>query len=83
MLLERGLTANHQSMKAIGYKELIPCITDSFPLESAVDAIKQASRHYAKRQLTWFRRETDTAWIQADQPDALENTIKVFTEEPS
>ena len=83
MLLQRGLTANHQSMKAIGYKELIPCITDGFPLESAVDAIKQASRHYAKRQLTWFRRETDTAWIQADQPDALENTIKVFTEEPS
>ena len=80
-LLARGLTADHQSMKAIGYKELIPCITDSLPTDEAVNEIKQASRHYAKRQLTWFRKEADTTWIRADEPDALAQTIRVFTEE--
>ena len=62
-LQERGLTESHTSMKGIGYKEFFPYFRGEYTLERAVELIKQNSRHYAKRQLTWFRREQDVIWI--------------------
>ena len=50
-------------MKGIGYHELNPLPQTEDELKSAIDKIKQDSRHYAKRQLTWFRREPNVTWV--------------------
>ena len=55
-LTAMGLTADDISMKGIGYKEIIEYLDGETSLEEAVDKIKKNTRHYAKRQLTWFRR---------------------------
>ena len=55
-LTEMGLTADDISMKGIGYKEIIAYLEGETSLEEAVETIKKNTRHYAKRQLTWFRR---------------------------
>ncbi|MEM1483542.1 tRNA (adenosine(37)-N6)-dimethylallyltransferase MiaA [Oscillospiraceae bacterium PP1C4] len=52
--------------QAIGYKELQPYLDGELPLEVCIDNLKQATRHYAKRQLTWFRRDERIHWILAD-----------------
>ena len=62
-LWEQGLTEEMTSMKAIGYKEFFPYFRGECSLEEAVRQIKRNTRHYAKRQLTWFRREPETIWI--------------------
>lgn len=53
--------------QAIGYKELQPYLDGTDSLESCVNRLKQATRNYAKRQLTWFRRDTRIEWLLADQ----------------
>ena len=50
-------------MQAIGYKELIAHIKGELSLQEAVDSIKLHSRRYAKRQMTWFRRNPEITWI--------------------
>ncbi len=63
MLLEMGLTEEHISMKGIGYKELIGHLEGKYDLSAAVSKIQQNTRHYAKRQLTWFRRYDKIKWF--------------------
>lgn len=60
--MEGGKTA----LQAIGYKELKPYLDGVLPLETAVENMKQGTRRYAKRQLTWFRREPDIHWLYPD-----------------
>lgn len=55
---------------AIGYKELKPYFEGAMSLEEALDNLKKETRHYAKRQLTWFRREENLHRLYADEPDA-------------
>jgi tRNA dimethylallyltransferase len=62
-LLERGLRGAVTAAQAIGYKELVPVIEQGADLPEAVSAIKQASRRYAKRQLTWFRADPRVIWL--------------------
>jgi tRNA dimethylallyltransferase len=62
-LLEAGYRGALTAAQAIGYKELVPVIDGSGDLASAVTAIKQASRRYAKRQLTWFRADPRVHWL--------------------
>lgn len=62
-LREMGLNLNHKSMQAIGYKELFMYFEGKLSLDDAVDKIKQESRRYAKRQLTWFRHDERIKWI--------------------
>jgi tRNA dimethylallyltransferase len=65
-LLSKGLHTALTASQAIGYKELVPVIEDGAPLETAIAAIKQATRRYAKRQLTWFRSDERLRWIATD-----------------
>jgi tRNA dimethylallyltransferase len=58
-------------MQAIGYKETAACLQGLLSPEEAVFQIKQASRRYAKRQLTWFARRTDACRLYHDGPSAL------------
>lgn len=62
-LYEKGLDLKYKSMQAIGYKELIMYFEGRLSFEDAVLKIKQESRRYAKRQLTWFRRDERIKWI--------------------
>ena len=62
-LLDMGCTRDMVSMQGLGYKEIIDYIHGDMSLEEAVYTIKRDTRHFAKRQLTWFRRERDVCWI--------------------
>ena len=66
-LLSSGYREALTAAQAIGYKELVPVLDGSGDLESAVAAIKQASRRYAKRQLTWFRADPRIRWIDVTE----------------
>lgn len=69
-LLQAGLSKEHQSMRAIGYKELIEHLEGAYSLDEAVELIKRNSRRYAKRQLTWFRRYENKTVIRLPLPSA-------------
>ncbi len=62
-LMEKGLSPRHTAMQAIGYKELAAAIEGKCSVKEAVSAIKQESRRYAKRQLSWLRRDPKVEWI--------------------
>lgn len=62
-LMNMGLSEGDISMKGIGYKEIIAFLKGECSLEEAVSLIKQSTRNYAKRQLTWFRRYDDIQWF--------------------
>ncbi len=61
-----GLTSDMQSMKGIGYKEVLYYLDGKITIEEASNSIKQGSRNYAKRQLTWFRKNENVQWINKD-----------------
>ena len=63
------------AMQAIGYKELAPYFADEIPLEEAVESIRRETRRYAKRQLTWFRRDPEIHWIEVDRFESWENVL--------
>lgn len=62
-LLESGVSPDLKSMKSIGYKEVVEYIKGETAFEECVDKIKKSTRHYAKRQLTWFRKYEDAVWL--------------------
>lgn len=66
-LLELGIPKSATSMQAIGYKELVAYLEEHSTLEEAVETIKRESRRYAKRQLTWFRRNRNIIWIKPEE----------------
>ena len=63
------------AMQGIGYKEVVQCLKKEISREEMIEKIKQESRRYAKRQLTWFRRNKDIIWL-----DSNENTIQYNVE---
>ncbi|RHP29887.1 tRNA (adenosine(37)-N6)-dimethylallyltransferase MiaA [Lachnotalea sp. AF33-28] len=70
MLKQIGCHRQMVSMQGLGYKELLSFLDGDCTLEEAVSVIKRDTRHFAKRQLTWFRREEDVIWIDKDRyPD--------------
>lgn len=75
-LLDMGLTEEHISMKGIGYKELIGYLQGNYDLDTAISQIQQNTRHYAKRQLTWFRRYDTMEWFDLSQYESKENALE-------
>ena len=65
-LLAQGVSPAAQAMQGIGYKELAAYRAGSISLDEAVASIKQNSRRYAKRQLTWFQRDASVVWFEVD-----------------
>lgn len=65
-LKEMGCSMEHISMQGLGYKEILGYLEGDYDLEQAVYLIKRDTRHFAKRQLTWFRRERDVIFIDKD-----------------
>lgn len=68
-LKEMGCHRGMTSMQGLGYKELLACLEGEISLEQAVYRIKRDTRHFAKRQLTWFKREKDVIWLDKRQFD--------------
>ncbi|MCR3761271.1 tRNA (adenosine(37)-N6)-dimethylallyltransferase MiaA [Clostridium felsineum] len=66
-LRDMGYNSNMQSMKGIGYKEILSYLEGYISFDEAIDLIKKGSRHYAKRQLTWFRKDKRAIWIDKDR----------------
>ncbi|MEG0013416.1 MAG: tRNA (adenosine(37)-N6)-dimethylallyltransferase MiaA [Cellulosilyticaceae bacterium] len=64
---DKGLTEDMTSMKAIGYKEFFPYFRQESTLDDCIDKLKQNTRQYAKRQLTWFRHQTTPIFIDVDK----------------
>ena len=65
-LLAQGVQTDWQPMKAIGYKEMARCINGEISREQAVSDMKKATRHFAKRQFTWYRKMPYIKWLDAD-----------------
>ena len=78
-LLEKGLLEG-TAAQAIGYKELLAHFRGEMTLEAAADLIRQKSRNYAKRQLTWFRRDERVKWIVYNAPQAAQAVLQEATE---
>ena len=62
-LLDSGIPAKCTAMQAIGYKEFVAALEGHITVDDAADEVRKASRHYAKRQLTWFRRNPNMHWL--------------------
>lgn len=66
-LKKKGCTREMVSMQGLGYKEILDYLSGLCTLEEAVDTIKKETRHFAKRQLTWFRREKEVTWVEKNE----------------
>ena len=66
-----GVSAESAPMSGHGYGEAIRVLSGAWSLEQAIEATARRTRQYAKRQLTWFRKEAAYSWFRADDPDAV------------
>jgi len=76
MLVERGYDWNLTALKAIGYKELRPYLEGESSLAEAVAILKRDSRHYAKRQMTWFRKDERIQWLKMSDARDLKTLVE-------
>lgn len=74
-LKREGCHRGMVSMQGLGYKEILAYLEGEYPLEEAVRILKRDTRHFAKRQLTWFRRESDVIWVDKEKFDWDEKEI--------
>jgi tRNA dimethylallyltransferase len=65
-LAEKGYNRSLVSMQGLGYKEILAYLEGESTLEEAIELLKRDTRHFAKRQLTWFKREKDVIWVDKD-----------------
>ena len=84
-LKERGCHREMVSMQGLGYKEILACLDGEYPLEEAIRILKRDTRHFAKRQLTWFRREQDVIWLDKEafhwnESEILEYMVNILSE---
>lgn len=75
-LMAKGYDKSLVSMQGIGYKEVIDYLNGKTSLEECIDIIKRDTRHFAKRQLTWFKREKVVTYIDKDEFDAEDKCLK-------
>ena len=74
-LLERGVCPECQSMQSIGYRQLVWYLNGSMDYEQAVDKLKQATRNFAKRQITWYKKMPYIKWLQLDAEPNYTNVV--------
>ncbi|MBK5243976.1 MAG: tRNA (adenosine(37)-N6)-dimethylallyltransferase MiaA [Eubacteriaceae bacterium] len=75
-LLDRGYDWDLTSLQAIGYKELRPFLNGDATLEEVLTVLKQNTRHFAKRQMTWFRKDERIHWIEMNEKRSLDEFVK-------
>ncbi|MBO5891898.1 MAG: tRNA (adenosine(37)-N6)-dimethylallyltransferase MiaA [Oscillospiraceae bacterium] len=74
-LLNSGIPKKCTAMQAIGYKEFVAALQENGSIEQAAEEVKKASRHYAKRQLTWFRRNKALQWLIRQPGESAEEIL--------
>lgn len=77
-LLDKGYDASMVSMQGLGYKELIPYLYGEITLEKAINDIQQRTRHFAKRQLSWFRRIPEVQWFDMTDPAGQAKSVETI-----
>lgn len=80
-LMSNGITKDNQSMQAIGYKEIIKYLEGEWDFDFAIDKLKQFSRNYAKRQLTWFRNDSNVKMIDVNEFNNVSQIVKFIESE--
>ena len=75
-LLDYGCTPDMVSMQGLGYKELIPYLNGECSIEDTVYILKRDTRHFAKRQLTWFRREKEVTWVDKSSFSSTDDVLQ-------
>lgn len=68
-LLDRGYSRELGSMKGLGYKQFSGYLAGEYSYDEAIRILKRDTRHFAKRQMTWFGKEPDLQWLSIDPPD--------------
>jgi tRNA dimethylallyltransferase len=84
-LKEMGCHQEMVSMKGLGYKEILEYLDGTYTLPEAVEILKRDTRHFAKRQITWFKREEDVIWMNKqdyayDEEKILEAMLTILRE---
>ncbi len=79
-LLAQGVSTKCTAMQAIGYKEFVSALQGSGTIAEAAALVQQSSRHYAKRQLTWFRRNAAMNWLRPDVEEILPKARRLIQE---
>lgn len=79
-LMDEGYDRNLVSMQGLGYKEVISALNNEITMEDARELIKKSTRHFAKRQLTWFRCERDVTWLDLENYRNLEEIVDFILE---
>lgn len=77
-LHQMGYTSQMQSMKGIGYKEVLEYFDGKMTLEESIDILKQGTRRYAKRQITWFKKYENALWLDLDKVTELDDQIEAI-----
>lgn len=77
-LKQTGLTKDYVSMKGLGYKEILSYLDGEYSLEEAIYILKRDTRHFAKRQITWFKRENDVIWVNKNDFNYRDEDILSF-----
>ena len=75
-LLQRGLEQNQTAMQAIGYRQVVEHLRGERNLAETIELVKIRTRQFAKRQLTWFRRQLDPEWIELKPDELLETVVE-------
>ena len=70
-LLDRGYSTDLTSMKGLGYKEIAYYLSGTLSLTEAVEMLKRNTRRFAKRQMTWFKRDSRIKWLNIDEPQSI------------
>jgi tRNA dimethylallyltransferase len=79
-LKEKGYSSELKAFKTVGYQELFSYLEGKIDLPLAVESIKLNTRHYAKRQLTWFRKDKEIKWLDGEKENLIELILKYFEE---
>lgn len=74
-LLAQGYGRHLGSMKGLGYRQIVGYLAGDYPYEEAVRRLKRDTRHFAKRQLTWFRKEPGITWLSIEEQEPLEGVV--------
>ncbi|RJR26288.1 MAG: tRNA (adenosine(37)-N6)-dimethylallyltransferase MiaA [Candidatus Latescibacterota bacterium] len=76
-LLEAGADPDWPGMKTLGYPQIVSHLLEDVPVEETAKRIRELTHQYAKRQITWFKKEIDVVWFRADEGTALERIVHI------
>jgi len=71
-LLQQGLAGNETAMQALGYRQIAEYLNGARSLPQTIELVKIRTRQFAKRQMTWFRKQPNTIWLQLTRSDSSE-----------